>query len=109
MITSQGLAFGPSAQGGGARFFENTQYVLVFVVTNEITLPGLGWLGVHRPVCPYMVSCKSGNGRDACVRAVRLQSTPVALSSYIAPRDCSTTISSPYTSCTTHPIRPIWP
>ena len=37
-ITSQGLGFGPLAQGGVARFFgnKNTQYVLVFVVTNEI-------------------------------------------------------------------------
>ena len=36
--TSQGLGFGPLAQGGVARFFgnKNTQYVLVFVVTNEI-------------------------------------------------------------------------
>ena len=53
---------------------------------------GLGWLGVHRPMCPYMVSCELDNGRCA----VHLQLTPMALSSHIAPQDCFTTISGPY-------------
>ena len=65
----------------------------------------LGWLGVHRPMCPYMVSCELGNG--CC--AVHLQLTPMALSSHIMSQDCSTTISGPYTSCTICPIHPIQP
>ena len=42
-----------------------------------------------------MVSRESGNGCAACVHTVHLQSTLVAMSLHIAPRDRSTTISGP--------------